>query len=195
MEASYATSSSDEDFDNNHVHVPKTSRHHSDKLTTVVSLQGVNVTMEIDTGAELSTIPVALYAEKLSHLPLQPSTVSLRQYDGSALPTKGEIEVTVSQNGQEVQGTFMIVGNADSQLPLLGRDWLYKLRSKLFSYHGVYSMETTTLQDDYPEVFKQQCETLKQKWNCLQMHDPSFAKVAVFHLCYVVKSRQPCRHK
>ena len=164
MEASYATSSSDEDFDNNHVHVHKTSRHHSDKLTTVVSLQGVNVTMEIDTGAELSTIPVALYAEKLSHLPLQPSTVSLRQYDGSALPTKGEIEVTVSQDGQEVQGTFVIVGNADSQLPLLGRDWLYKLRldwPKLFSYHGVYSMEATTLQDDYPEVFKEELGLLR----------------------------------
>jgi len=85
MEASYATSSSDEDFDNNHVYVHKTSRHHSDKLTTVVSLKGVNVTMEIDTGAELSTIPVALYAEKLSHLPLQLSTISLRQYDGSTL--------------------------------------------------------------------------------------------------------------
>ena len=164
IDASTTTSSSDEDFDSNHVHVHKTSRRHSDKLTTVLSMQGVNITMEVDTGAELSTIPVSLYTEKLSQFPLQPSTVSLRQYDGTALPTKGEIEVTVSHNGQEVQGRFVIVGNADAQLPLLGRDWLYKLRldwPKLFKYQSVHSVEATTLRDEYSEVFKEELGLLQ----------------------------------
>ena len=115
--------------------------------------------MEVDTGAELSTIPVGLYTEILSQFPLQPSTVSLHQYDGTALPTKGKIEVTVSHNGQEFQGRFVIDGNADAQLPLLGRDWLYKLRldwPKLFKYQSVHSVEATTLRDEHSEVFKEE---------------------------------------
>ena len=65
IDASTIASSSDEDFNSNHAHVHKTSRRHSDKLTTVLSIQGANVTMEVDTGAELSTIPVGLYTEEL----------------------------------------------------------------------------------------------------------------------------------
>jgi len=90
--------------------------------------------VEVDTGAELSTIPLALYKEKLNH---RPSTVSLRQYDGTALPTKGKVKVIISLNDQQVHGSFVVVGNADTQLPLLGRDWLHKLKldwPKLFSY-------------------------------------------------------------
>jgi len=33
---------------------------------------------------------------KLSHIRLQPSTVKLHQYDGTTLPTKGEIVVNIS---------------------------------------------------------------------------------------------------
>ena len=84
----------------------------------------MNITMEVDTGAELSTIPVGLTQRS----PLQPLTGSLHQYYGTALLTKSEIEVTVSRNDQEVQGRFIIVGNADTQLLLLGSNWLYKLR-------------------------------------------------------------------
>jgi len=51
--------------------------------------------MEVDTGAEFSTIPFSHFKEKLGHILLKPSTVSLRQYDGAPLPVKGEIEVTV----------------------------------------------------------------------------------------------------
>ena len=39
-------------------------------------------------------MPMAVY--KLSHVLLSPSTVRLHQYDGTTLPTKGEIEVVVT---------------------------------------------------------------------------------------------------
>ena len=55
---------------------------------------------EVDTGAELSTIPWAIYHAKLNHTSLQPSLVVLRQYDGTILPTKGKITVTVRQGQQ-----------------------------------------------------------------------------------------------
>ena len=123
-------SSSDEDFDTNQLHIHKTSRSHTDKLTTVLTVCGVKVEMEVDTGAEVSTMPIAMYQQHFRHVPLCPSAVRLHQYDGSMLPTKGEIEVVVSTNQQTITGKFVIVDITNDQLPLLGResDWLLKLR-------------------------------------------------------------------
>ena len=48
----------------------------------------------------------------------------LRQYDGTVLPVKGEITAQVTYSSQSAIGSFVIVENANCQLPLLGRDWL-----------------------------------------------------------------------
>ena len=80
MQAS--TDSSDEEFDTNQLHIHNTSMSHTRKLTTVLTVSGAKVKMEVDTGAEVSTMPIAIYRQKLSHVPLCPSTVRLRQYDG-----------------------------------------------------------------------------------------------------------------
>ena len=59
---------------------------------------GKALEFEVDTGAELSTIPACLYRKLLAHIPLHPSSVVLRFYDGSVLPTKGVITVRVKHN-------------------------------------------------------------------------------------------------
>ena len=76
----------------------------------------------------LATIPAALYRAKLKEVELEPSSVILRQYDGTALPTMGEIVVEVFHGQQLVKGRFIIVEKVDNQLPLLRWDWLYQLR-------------------------------------------------------------------
>ena len=129
---------------------------------TSLELNGIVVQFEVDTGAELSTIPLATYYDKLQHVALQPSSVILRQYDGTVLPSKGEITVKASQGQQAYIGSFIIVENADRQLPLLGRDWLYRLRldwPKLF--HScqeddprVHTMHAATWINEFPDVTK-----------------------------------------
>ena len=59
--------SSDEDFDIKHNHVYHTagSQGHIKKLMTTLTLDGVKTLMEIDTGAEYSTIPFSLHKEYL----------------------------------------------------------------------------------------------------------------------------------
>ena len=84
--------------------------------------------MEIDTGAELSTIPAYVYQQKFHNIKLYPCSVRLHQYNGSTIPVKGEIKVVVSTEEQSVAGSFVIVDIKNYQLPLLGRDWLLKLR-------------------------------------------------------------------
>ena len=122
------SSEEEEEFDTNHIYIHKTSRSHTDKITTVLAVSGIKVEMEVDTGAEVSTMPMAVYKQKLSHVQLCPSTVRLHQYDGTTLPTKGEIEVVVTTDQQRINGKFVIFDIPNDQLPLLGRDWLLKLR-------------------------------------------------------------------
>ena len=124
MHASADCSSEEEEFDTNQIYIHKTSRSHTDKITTMLNVSGIKVEMEVDTGAEVSTMPMAVYKQKLSHVLLSPSTVRLHQYDGTALPTKGKIEVVVTTDQQHISGKFVIVDIPNDQLPLLGRDWL-----------------------------------------------------------------------
>ena len=61
MQATTGSSSDEEDFDTNQLHIHKTSGHHKEKLTTVLTVGGVKVEVEVDTGAEVSTMSMALY--------------------------------------------------------------------------------------------------------------------------------------
>ena len=67
--------------------------------------------MEIDTGAELSTIPYSVYKEKLCNVKLEPSEISLRQYDSTPLSVRGEITLSVQTADQNLSGRFVVVDN------------------------------------------------------------------------------------
>ena len=130
---------------------------------------GTTLEFEVDTGAELSTIPSCLYRRWLTHIPLHPSSVVLRLYDGSVLPTKGAITTQVKQNSQSVTGSFLIVENVDNQLPLLGRDWLYQLQldwPKLFKSCNycdprVHTVHVAKWISEFPGVTKEGLGLLK----------------------------------
>ena len=55
------------------------------KLKMTLKIKGKNIDFEVDSGAELSTILAALYRAKLKQVRLEPSSVILCQYDGTAL--------------------------------------------------------------------------------------------------------------
>ena len=74
----------------------------------------------MDTGAELPTIPAALYQAKLKEVELEPSSVIVRLYDGTTLPTIGEMVVEVLHGQQLVKGQFIIVEKVYNQLPGTG---------------------------------------------------------------------------
>ena len=106
------------------VHKLQNSGKRYKKLVTTLKIDGKNVDFEVDTGAELSTIPANVYYNRLQKVKLQPSSIILHQYDGTALPTMGEIVAEVTHSQQKVKGRFIVVENMKNQLPLLGRDWL-----------------------------------------------------------------------
>ena len=66
--------------------------------------------MDVDSGAERSTIPWNLFQNHLSAAcSLVPSTVTMRQYDQTPLVVKGECQVNVQVNDCEIQVTFIVV--------------------------------------------------------------------------------------
>ena len=120
--------SSEEDFFDAAIHSVAGSARYK-KLVTSLTLNGTSLKFEVDTRAELSTIPWATCQSKLQNTTIQSSSVLMRQYDGTRLPVKGEITVQVSYGSQAAADSFVIAEkNANNQLPLLGRDWLYKMR-------------------------------------------------------------------
>ena len=133
----------EEDDDDNFFGIHKVSGNKRyKKLLTTLTVGGKALECEVDTGAELLIIPACLYRKSLAHILLHSSSVVLRFYDGSVLPTKGVISVQVKHNSQSVVRSFLIVENVDNQLPLLGRDQLYRLRLDWASYLKATMMAT-----------------------------------------------------
>ena len=98
----------------------------------MLQVEGIALEMEVDTGAELSTIPAYIYQQRLRNIKLHPSTVRLHQYDGLTIPVKGEIKVVVSTGEQSVASSFVIAVLCTP--PSTGQD----------------------LQKDFPSVFREE---------------------------------------
>eukprot|EP00731_Ephydatia_muelleri_P003248 Em0001g3248a len=168
MEKQDRKSEDSETDDEMYVHKIGSNVRHK-KLVTKLRVNNAEIKFEVDTGAELSLIPFKTYKEKLAMITLHPSSVVLRLYDGSVLPTKGEVLVEVKQGSQQATGRFVVVENADFQLPLLGRDWLGKLRlnwQELFQYcktgdPRVNALYTADWINKFPDVVKDGLGRLK----------------------------------
>eukprot|EP00731_Ephydatia_muelleri_P005994 Em0003g242a len=168
MEEQDRKSEDSETDDEMYVHKIGSNVRHK-KLVTKLRVNNAEIKFEVDTGAELSLIPFKTYKEKLAMITLHPSSVVLRLYDGSVLPTKGEVLVEVKQGSQQATGRFVVVENADFQLPLLGRDWLGKLRlnwQELFQYcktgdPRVNALYTADWINKFPDVVKDGLGRLK----------------------------------
>ena len=91
------------------------------------------VEMEVDSGAERSTIPLSVFEQFLSDVcTMKPSRVSLYQYDKSPLVVAGECQATIRINDSTISAVFVVV-DVKKQLPLLGRDWMALLNFDLIS--------------------------------------------------------------
>jgi len=66
--------------------------------------------MEVDSGAECSTIPTPIVNEKLASVcQLTPLSVNLHQYDHSPLKVNGESCVEIEVNNRKIDATFIVV--------------------------------------------------------------------------------------
>ena len=108
-------------------------------LLIVLSVDGIPLAMEIDTGAAVSLISETTYRShwsEASRPPLEHTSIVLKAYSGVVLTALGQITVTVSHKHQSLKLRLLIIqGDGPS---LLGRDWLFRLhvnREKLAIFH------------------------------------------------------------
>ena len=99
----------------------------ANKFLLTVDINSIPIEMEVDSGAErstVSTVPLSLFEQRLSGVcKLRPSRVSLYQYDKSSLTVAGECKTTVRINYRVISAAFVVV-DVQKQFPLLGRDWM-----------------------------------------------------------------------
>ena len=92
-------------------------------------LNGSPVDMEVDTGASLSVISEALYADlhsKGNAPPLLDTDIVLRTYTGEEVKPVGLLLVSVTYEGREFKLPLLVVKGKGPAL--LGRNWLGELR-------------------------------------------------------------------
>ena len=104
----------------------------SQPLVGKVTINGIAVQMELDTGAAYSVITQTTYqriAQQKSINSLEPSDLRLRSYSGDNIQVYGQVPVVVRYGQQERELYVQVVaGNGPD---LMGRDWLSELKVSL----------------------------------------------------------------
>ena len=93
-----------------------------DPIMTMVTANGVELKMEVDTGASVSIISEYTYNKLWIHNmpPLQETTLKLRSFNGETLQIHGAITVDVTYNDQtDILPLLVVDGTGPS---LMGRD-------------------------------------------------------------------------
>ncbi|XP_055912361.1 uncharacterized protein K02A2.6-like [Eupeodes corollae] len=91
-------------------------------ITTTVNMNGIDLKMEIDSGASISAISDDVYRNLFSDLKVVESNISLKAYDGAIIKPIGVCKVNVQfKNVTKLVDIFIIKNGGP---PILGRSWM-----------------------------------------------------------------------
>ena len=103
-------------------------KHHTERITTEIMMNGKSINMEVDTGAAVTIIDRNTFKQhyKAQQEPeLRKTSDVLRTYTGQQIHVEGVADVSVETNGQTKTLQLMVVpGDGPS---LLGRNWLHEV--------------------------------------------------------------------
>ena len=141
-----------------------------------VFVNGVPVTMEVDTCAAVSVMSRRQQEELFPDAELQPSRISLRTYTAESVPVLGALQVQVTYGTQSKDLSLVIVQGSGPAL--LGRDWLshIKLDWPVIAYHTMDKLKLEETLQRYHEVFREELGTAKTPAVSLTVKDQSQPK-------------------
>ena len=136
-----------------------------DPLCVVVNVNGIDLRMEVNTGAAVSIISRLTYcttwpACRRPHL--QPSSTRLRTCSGPLIEVLSSISVTATYQNESQTLQLLIVPTDGPSL--LGRDWLKVLYLDWKQFHHLHVGRDQTLQhvlDKHTSLFKEEMGTLR----------------------------------
>ena len=158
-------------------------------VVLLVSLEGVDCEIHVDTGATVSLVSKAFYKERFPRVPLENTHIELKAYAGHNMPVCGQINVSVSY--QEQSGVFPSVVVDNDGPPLLGRNWLNKIRLNWDEIFAVSETESvSSVLNRHQAVFKPGLGNIKGHKADIQVKDgvsPVFRKA--MPVPYAVKEK------
>lgn len=158
------------------------------KLYIAVIIEGVQHTMEFDTGAAISTIGEKLFREKLPNIRMFPTHVQLKTYNGQVFPAKGAAKVSVTYDGETAIGNLYVVNdNCDS---VLGREWIHALGLfRSFKINSLSAYNTNKIDELKNTIFTKNCSRTKLvryrispgRLNCVKAYHRYTSNLDRFH--------------
>ena len=150
----------------------------SPPLEVTVTVNNHNILMEIDTGAALTIISETTHNTYFNHIPLEPSDIQLKTYNGEPIEIKGSFTATVNYKSQCAELPLIVVaGNGPS---LLGRNWLTTIRLDWNSIYRLSLQEAAhSLIKQFPVVFTDELGCLTTTTGKIQVKEsvqPKFFK-------------------
>ena len=144
-----------------------------------LTLDGIPVWMELDTGAEVSVLPESTYLSLFPEKKLVMSAAILKTYTGEPIPVVGEIEVGVQYNSQALTARLVVVSTDGPAL--LGRDLLRKIKLDWSAVNRLSDANPAliTLLDQHKAVFAEGLGTVKTNRAKLHLRSsatPKFCK-------------------
>ncbi|XP_064396342.1 uncharacterized protein K02A2.6-like [Halichondria panicea] len=134
-------------------------RERSPPIRVTMSVSGVDLDFEVDTGASVSLMGEADYSKLFPKHPLVQSEVRLQTYLGEPISVVGSVVVKVEYGGQTADLPLIVVkGNGPT---LLGRNWLKAIR---LDWQSIYYTEPAGLPkvlEKYSEIFEDGQGTFK----------------------------------
>jgi len=131
-------------------------------ITVTPTVNGMQLPMELDTGASVSLISEKTWTERFHSMPLESTSVVLKTYTGQNLKVLGQLTVDVQYEQQRHSLPLLVVTGQGP--PLFGRNWLANIR---LNWHQVRLCVNTLLTDvdqlldQYKDVFSSELGTLK----------------------------------
>ncbi len=129
-----------------------------------ISINVTPIDMEVDTGASLSIISEATYADLQSQgktSPLVDTDIVLRTYTGEEVRPEGSLELTVSYEGRKFKLPLLVVKGKGPAL--LGRNWLGEIRLNwpMIKQLAPMNQRLEKVVQSYPDLFKEGLGTLQ----------------------------------
>lgn len=106
-------------------------------------VEGVTLTMELDTGSALSVISNKDYQAHFSRLKLQSTAVMLKTYTGERITPMGLISVKVEYGDQQRVLPLYVIERGGA--PLFGREWLREIQ---LDWQSIKEMQVTTVNEN-----------------------------------------------
>ena len=169
-----------------------------------MEINKISITMELDTGASVSLVSEATWADKLNKPNLQPCTLSLQSYPNKSLKVLGQCQVGISVYGREANLPLIVVEG--SGLPLFGRNWLEKIQlnwAEIAEINGITTNLYTPLGlqsilTKYQNVFKEelgQCKGVKAHLHVQADATPNCYRPRPIQLCMKEKEEAELERK